>query len=191
MKLEQINKSYIIRTLACFSFVIFFCPFLQTCSNENIKSFHESDISSINIKSDTINGKVVENQGELTNYFNSDLFKNTQNDFTYNFYKMGYFPFMDFNLKDLKDYEFYIYLIIDFVILLSFIILYYSFKKHFLKIKILTIFSLVLLHVYLVLLIYKLVIDDVAQIKYGYYLFLINLILIIYFSNQLIRERKN
>lgn len=185
------NKSYIIRILACFSFVIFFCPFLQTCTNENIKSFHESDISRINIKSDTISGKVIENNDALASYFNSDLFKNTQKDLTFNFYKMGYFPFIDFNLKALKEYEFYMYLFFDLIILFSLIILYFSFKNVFLKIKKLAIFSVILLHVYLVLLTYKSVIEDFNQIKYGYYLFLINLILIIYLSNQLIREKKN
>ncbi len=191
MKLEQKNKSYVVKALACFSFIIFFCPFLQTCSNENIKSFHQSDISTVKIKSDTIDGKILESNEELASYYNSDLFKNTQKDLTFNFYKMGYFPFMEFSLKAFKEYEFYIYLIFDLIILFSFIMLYYSFKNDFFKIKKLTIFSLVLLHVYLVLLIYKSVIEDLAQIKYGYYLFLINSLLIIYFSNKLLKEEKD
>jgi hypothetical protein len=191
MKLEQINKSHIITTLACFSFVIFFCPFLQTCSNENIKIFHESDISLIKIKSDTINGKIIENKDELANYYNSDLFKNSKQEYTYNFYKMAYCPFELFDIRELLNYEFYIYLTFSFVIIFSLMILNYSFKNDYFKIKKLTIFTHFFLHLYLVLLIYKSVITDVAQLKYGYYLFLINLILIIYFSNQLIRERKN
>lgn len=191
MKLVQINKKFIIRTLVCFSFIIFFFPFLQTCSNESIKEFHKNDISTIKIKSDTINNEIIENNEELTNYYNSDLFKNSKKEYTYNFYKMAYFPFEEFDIKDLLDYEFYIYLIISFIILISIIILYFSFKDYLLRIKKLTIISLVLLHVYLVLLAFKLVIDSADQIKYGYYLFLINSLLIIYFSNKLLKEEKD
>lgn len=190
MKLKQINKAYIVRTLACLSFVIFFCPFLQTCSNESIKEFHKNDISTINIKRDTINGEIIENNEELT-YYNSDLFKNSKKEYTHDFYKMAYFPLKEFDIKNFFDYEFYIYLILNLVILFSFIMVYYASKSDFFKVKKFSILALFILHIYLVLLIFKLVIEDLAQIKYGYYLFLINLILIIHFSNQLIKEQKN
>lgn len=190
MKLEQINKSYVVRALASFSFIIFFCPFLQTCSNESIKELHKNDISTINIKKDTINNEIIENNEELINYYNSDLFKNSKKEYTYNFYKMAYFPIEEFHIKDLIDYEFYIYLIVSIIILLSIIILYFSFKNDFIKIKKLNIISLVLLHFYLILMTFNLVVDNIDQIKYGYYLFLINSLLIIYFSNKLLKEEK-
>ena len=172
MKLKQISKAYIVRTLACLSFVIFFCPFLQTCSNEEIKNLPRF-------------------RGVTDKDVIKDNLINAQENFTYNAYIFAIIPFKDFKIQALLEIDFYFLLIMDFIMIISLLIIYFSFRNKFYKLKISTLICVLLLSIYLLYFICDSIIEEITQIKYGYYLFLINLILIIYFSNQLIKEQKN
>lgn len=172
MKLEEINKSYVVRALASFSFLIFFCPFFQTCPNEDIRNLPRF--------------RGVPDKVEITHH----LIK-AQENFTYNAYVFAIIPFMDFKMLAFLEIDFYFLLLMDFIIIISLMTLYFSFKNNFYKVKKSTLFNIFLVLIYTLYFIFDSTIEEITQVKYGYYLFLINLIMIIYFLNNLIKEEKN
>lgn len=184
MKHVNINKSNIIRFLSCLSFILFLCPFLQTCSNQDIMEMprYRSSFSSekfINKTDLKVNEKVLKS------------FEKTKKKFTYNGYELSIIPFIEFDKKAFLELDFYIFLILDIIIVLSIFNLYFSFKKNFLKIKTISISGIVLLFIYIIGLVYISVIEDFNQIKYGYYLYLLNLIIVVYLSNQQLNRSNN
>jgi hypothetical protein len=165
------NKANVIRALSCFTFLLFLCPFLQTCSNEDIKDLPKY--------------RALKNDLDKANFLTK-----SQEDFTYNFYELAIVAFIEFESKAFLEVDFYIFILVDIILILALLLSYFSLKRDFLKTKKLALLSLSVLLIYTVGLIYNSVIVAVGQIRYGYYLVVVNLILIAYFSNEFIKGKK-
>jgi hypothetical protein len=79
-----------------------------------------------------------------------------------------------------------------FILLLSIVLLITSFVKKWIAVRNLAITNLVLALLSVIIFYFKTVLEDITQIKYGYYLFLINTLAIIILSQKAVqRQKKN
>ena len=97
----------------------------------------------------------------------------------------------DLGSEFLKDTSQIIYLPFTIVITLCLLSLYLSYKEKFKLIFILSISNFCLLIIPLILFYMAEYLEDIAQIKFGYYMLLSNQILINYFSFKEFRNNKN
>lgn len=186
-----------LKSLLSISFLIFALPFLQTCSDdalknslkraeptqepENSKIVYNKETNSTATKRDSIvlNKSEKEKVIQTENNDAEIWLKNAKKENTFNLYSLAYHPFADFDFKYFTDKSFYIYLIFPVLILLTITMLIMSLRKRFKQIMILSILNVVLLLIATLSLYSISVIEDFNQIKYGYYLFVLNSILII------------
>lgn len=108
-----------------------------------------------------------------------------------NGYDLSVWALRETKVRDIIEEGNYIFLIFTIVILLCFTQIFYSYKEKHKVVLIISICNLCLSLVPLLLLYLGNFLEDIEQIKYGYYLFLINLLLIIYLSNEENRNQKN
>ncbi|AWA30986.1 hypothetical protein HYN48_13350 [Flavobacterium magnum] len=116
----------------------------------------------------------------------SDLEK-SKKDFTVNAYQIGVIGFKEFELSDFKDLTSYFSLCFLFIISLSVGIFYFLFKENYSIIFRISTINLLLLLSSIAILIVGDGIDDLNQIKYGYYLLALNLLALIVTSRKLTR----
>jgi hypothetical protein len=191
-----------LKSLLSISFLIFALPFLQTCSDDALKSSlkravptQELEDSKIVYNKETNSNatkrdSIVLNKSEKEKVIqteNNDAeiwLKEAKRENTFNLYSLAYKAFADFDFKDFTDKSFYIFLIFPVLILLTITMLIMSFRKRFKQIMILSILNVVLLLIATLSLYSISVIEDFNQIKYGYYLFVLNSILIIIESRK-------
>ncbi|MES2486631.1 MAG: hypothetical protein V4581_11890 [Bacteroidota bacterium] len=186
-------KSNLIRILAGLSFLIFFCPFLQTCSDASIiKNNHKAETYSEQQEAN----KAFQDSLKKVNYANDKRLENgnftqkeekylkeKRKEWTFNAYQSSWIMnedlFSTFSSNNLTKLEFYGSLILPVVILLSLIIFISSLYKKFRLV-----FKLTLINLILLLLLALLMCIDIGKtealemFRYGYYLFIINIIAI-------------
>ncbi|WP_264563925.1 hypothetical protein [Flavobacterium sp. N3904] len=206
----MITASTIIRRLSLFSLLILFFPFFQTCSDKNIienpylKGGPLSEITQITVStSDSPHPeKITVEKVSLAKDSNSikeyhlsfdelrekkltaiNLFNKRKSEMTSNGYELG--------SEFLKDASQMIYLPFTIVIALCLLSVYLSYKEKFKLIFILSISNFCLLIIPLILFYMAEYLEEIAQIKFGYYMLLSNQILINYFSFKEFRNNKN
>jgi hypothetical protein len=158
--LNQVKKAAVsLKTYASLSFIIFSLPFLQTCSDKQLKD---------NIKNDFSKEKLLELKKENT----------------FNAYGITYNILSDFKSEELKVVIFYAYLLYPIIIVLAILIFVQSFRSRFKSIFYLTSLSTLLFILSILLLIYIGVVQNINQLKIGWYLFLLNSLFMIYLSYQ-------
>jgi hypothetical protein len=131
-------------------------PFLQTCSDKQLK-----------------------------NSITHSIAKKDREKCTLNAYQMASMPINNkFKIEDLKDSETYAFIIYIPIILISLLIIILSFKEKFHAISILSTSNICLIFISIGIFIFIKTIEDIHQIKYGLYLFLVNSGLIIYLCQK-------
>ncbi|KQT17384.1 hypothetical protein ASG31_08205 [Chryseobacterium sp. Leaf404] len=173
------KNSLKLKALASFTFLIFFLPFLRTCSDQSIKSFPRLEATELVDKSID-----VDYEEQKLNQKKEEILEESKKDFTFNFYELLFTTLEEKKLqeydsstfKDISFYPLFCYLLI---FVNSIIILIITFiEKYRLTYK-LGIFNLVLLICSVVALILSEVVEDINQFKIGYYLLILNSIILI------------
>jgi hypothetical protein len=195
----------IIRILAGLSFLIFFCPFYQTCSDKSMlkktqgkeitveKASDKDSITPEKIHTETnvVIDPVTKNSTDIEQKAKDDLNESRER-YTLNGYGMGYYILMpdagEFKLKDLLDVQFYAFFSYIIIMILSTLIFAFSFRGKYKAIKILSFLNILLAIGSMAIFYFEGGLDDPAQIKFGYYLFLMNSIAIIAFCNRTIKR---
>ena len=91
----------------------------------------------------------------------------------------------EFQLKDfLKDKDFFSIISYTFIIVLSILMIVFSWRRKFLRVRKLAVANIILLVISTILFVKSGVIDEFADIKYGFYVFLMYSIFLIYISNK-------
>jgi len=182
----------IIRLFAITIFIVFTFPFFQMCSDKSIlkqqfpdETIVDSSLSRELLKQKNDSLKIVNKQ------YRDTKFENVRNQWTVNAYQLGFSGYADLKFSDLDDSTLYISLCFTIVILLSIVILYLTFKENYLYVLRISVLNVILLIVSVVIFIFR-GLDDLRQIKYGYYFLLLNiLILVILSKRQLNRTATN
>lgn len=195
-----------LKTLISISLLIFCLPFLQTCSDKSLKKLpaYKSEFSgfiqdTINTKFeynkttksyDTVINLIKVSKIEKQKIIAKDKIekkiwlKNSKKEFTYNAYFLGFGNYKNFETSFFADKNFYVMLNFTLLIIFTFIMFLISFRKKFKKIIIMSSLNLVFLFTATIALCFWEQIEDIRQIKYGYYLFVLNSILIIVESRK-------
>ncbi len=203
---ENMKNNIRLKSLICISLLIFVLPFLQTCSDKSLKDSPKYKGEFTGFVQDSVNFKIVYNKETNSNDTLRDLIavsksekekiitkekvdkeiwlKNARKENTLNAYCLGFINYPEFELRHLTDKTFYIFLNFTIIILLTIVMLVMSFRKRFKQIIIISSINLLLLFIATISLYLIEVIEDFNQIKYGYYLFVLNSILIIIESRK-------
>ena len=200
-----------LKSLISISLLIFVLPFLQTCSDKTLKSSPRYEGEFTGFIEDSVNFKIVYNKETNSNDTLRNLIavsksekekiikkekadkeiwlKNARKENTLNAYSLGFLNYAEFEFRFLTDKTFYIFLNFTIIILLTITMLIMSFRKRFKQIMIISSINLLLLLIATFLLYLIEVIEDFNQIKYGYYLFVLNSILIIIESRKKLKKQ--
>ncbi|AOW10721.1 hypothetical protein EM308_15140 [Flavobacterium gilvum] len=103
---------------------------------------------------------------------------------TANAYELGFSGFREFKIEDFKDWTLYPMLCFTVFILLSIFVFFFAFKEHLAKVYKISIFNLGLIISSMLIFISKVGFDIIYNIKYGYYLLLLNIIILIILSKR-------
>lgn len=194
-----------LRSLVSLSFLLFFLPFLRTCSDRSIENLHSEEVTAVLVV-DSAN-KVIEGNDTIRTFKASSkqeekrfLLQEKENriariqkakkEFTFNFYtllektlfkdKFDENSFLEGSFYSLSGY---------FLVLMSTIIMMIlSFLNKIKAVQILSLINLILLISSTILLYFCEVLEAIDQIKIGYYLIIINFILIIIFCRKVLKE---
>lgn len=166
-------------------------PFFQTCSDKSIKKYRcieeveaEAlvDSTSISFKNldyktnITTEKKVIEN-----NYTkeNETCLERAKSEYTVNAYYVVFKNFNEFETRYFLDKTFYIFLIFNIIIAFTILMLIFAVMENIKKVLIFSYINLILAIIWFISLFLFGIIEELNQIKYGYYLFVLNSILII------------
>ncbi|RWX01501.1 hypothetical protein [Flavobacterium cerinum] len=168
------SKQTIVRLLAGLTFLIFLCPFFQTCSDKNLLKR-------------TVEKGITVTPEELRIEQEKSLIESRKGN-TASGYEMAFYIFNKFELQDLSDSGFYYFLCFFIVLIISIILFYFSFKNKFRIIYLLSLINLVLVIFPMLSFYFAEILEDLNQIKYGYYLFIINTIILLLLSRKIMKK---
>ena len=165
----------VIKFLNLLPFVLFFMPFFQLCTLPNYKdNAVEVDLSKLKeTEKDTIVDKIG----------NESIKHKERIGCNVNVYRMS-FVFVNMDFQSLKDPLFYAFLCFTFLVLGSIFSLFFAIKNKFNLVFICSLVNLSLPIISLSILYFSNYIDEEFELKYGFYLFILNILLIIYFSKR-------
>lgn len=197
--LPKMRTSIKLKTLVSFSFMIFFFPFLQTCSDRTLeKYFFLEVVTSESSQNDSIGkSNTSYTQTEIIESDNKiDIISKSKKENTYNYYELlsgtfGNSSLSDYNKSTFEDKTFYPLFGLLLIFINSILILIFTFFNQYkltFRFGILNFSLLILATIGLILT--KIVID-INQFKIGYYLFLLNSIFIILIAKKIIKKQRN
>ena len=175
------NNIIKLRGLISLNFLIFFLPFLKMCSGVEKKSevVAETAISVQNnteAQSDTLVLDTLESQM----FSKPELILDNQ-DIVCNFYEAVYFSFETNKIEDFEFSPFICYPLVLFLVILMFI---GSVFNKTMLIRTLSIINIVLLLGSVVWFYFLEFIENINQLRIGFYLIILNMVLIFVLSNQ-------
>ena len=175
------NNIIKLRGLISLNFLIFFLPFLKMCSGVEKKSevVAETAISVQNnteAQSDTLVLDTLESQM----FSKPELILDNQ-DIVCNFYEAVYFSFETNKIEDFEFSPFICYPLVLFLVILMFI---GSIFNKTMLIRTLSIINIVLLLGSVVWFYFLEFIENINQLRIGFYLIILNMVLIFVISNQ-------
>ena len=175
------NNIIKLRGLISLNFLIFFLPFLKMCSGVEKKSevVAETAISVQNnteAQSDTLVLDTLESQM----FSKPELILDNQ-DIVCNFYEAVYFSFETNKIEDFEFSPFICYPLVLFLVILMFI---GSVFNKTMLIRTLSIINIVLLLGSVVWIYFLEFIENINQLRIGFYLIILNMVLIFVLSNQ-------
>ena len=181
-----------LKKLTIFSLFILFLPFFQTCSDKNISE--NSLLRNSPLSEKVIDNPKAENNGKEYNFTFEELtqkkkktiteFVKLKKELTINGYGIGKIFIEDIETPQLALLPFSI------SILLNLLLIFYSFKEKPKIILILALINVAMLLITLTLLYFGKILEDLEQIKVGYYLLVFNILIIIFESYSQLK-RKN
>lgn len=174
------KNTFTLRSLAVFSFVIFFLPFMRTCSDDSLE--YSLERQEVNHSGEPV-GKII------TKKENKLAIAEKAKEYTFDFYTLSIISLDDFKLNNFSDKTFWAFLGFTIILIFSILILSFSFKNKIKTVHWLSITNLIILLISTLILCFTEVIEKINQIKIGYYLFVINSILIAYLSKKLIHYK--
>ena len=197
-----------LKKLTIVSLLLLILPFFQTCSDKNLMENTLLKNSPISeqikpIETEIFNGKEVNtNQNVKEFHYSYDELKEKKQetirqflwlkkDMTKNGYQLGFSFLKQLELKDLLNTIDYGLLPFFLTLIITVLLIFFTFKKNLKIIIVLAILNLFILIGQLVLTYKTEFLEDIEQIKYGYYLFLLNLVLIIVEANNQQKKKKN
>ena len=191
------TKQNLIRILSGLMFLIFFCPFFQMCSDEGLKRFPFKRLpivetvtdSTFSAEHDSIKNSgdyITTNKEDATTYLET-AFQEDRKEFTKSGYglvavsfEVLYEVFYDgFSAEDFSDLGLYLFVTFSLIPVLLLVLFVLALKRKFKAVGITGGIIILLNIICLTILSVDEVLEDISQIKYGYYLFVINLIVII------------
>ncbi|MCD9855819.1 hypothetical protein LUD75_13930 [Epilithonimonas sp. JDS] len=196
-----------LRSLVSLSFLLFFLPFLRTCSEKSIENLHSEEVTAVLIVdsankviegNDTIRTFKAPSKQKETKFLQQEKenrivrINNAKREFTFNFYTLLVKTLFTDKLHKSSFFEssFY-YLSGYFLVLISTIIMWISsFLNKIKTVQILSSINLILLSSSTILLYFCEALEELDQIKIGYYLIFINFILIIIFSRKILKDNQ-
>lgn len=180
------------KKIALLSFVLFLLPFFQTCSDKNIirngflKGGPASEtvpvLPGMNSNTNEKEQLLSSDEVVLLKEQAIDAFLKKKSELTYNGYEMSFFSANAYANRFSLEYSFF-----TIVILLCGMQSFALFKEKYTGSVILGAINIVLSVGVLFFLYFCGFLENIDQIKYGYYLFLMHLILLLYMSFQLKR----
>lgn len=179
----------LIRFLSGLTFLIFLCPFFQMCSDEDIfKKYKEVETVEYET-SPAISEAPVNTVPEEPVFEPVKSIQAQRDEYTYNGYQLAATLFIDidkseFGISDIKDPGVYIFMCYTMAVIFSITVLVYAIRNNSRKVRFFGIYSLLTMIVPLGINYYIGGLEDINQIKYGYYLFIINVISIILLANK-------
>lgn len=182
-----------LKKLTIISLFILALPFFQTCSDKSImsNSFLKNSplLEPARTVTDSVNGKEIDYSNEKEyNYTSKELadkkretvnkFLIVKNDMTYNGYQLGFLFIVGLDSHDFFNSIDYGFLPFFLTLIITVLLIYFAFKSEAKTVLILSIVNVLFLILQLIICYYSDLLEDSNQIKFGYYLFTINLVLI-------------
>ena len=195
-----------LKKLTILSLIILALPFFQTCSDQNImensylkNSPLEEDVLVTPTETKIVNGKeIVIPQEKEYHYTFKELtekkketirkFVSLKKEMTSNGYQLAFQFVIQIETKNVISTIDYTLLPFLLTVIITCLLIYFSFKRKPNIILILSVSNFIILIAHLTLLYLSDYLEDIEQIKFGYYLLLINLILI---SIEAFKQKKN
>lgn len=183
----------IIRLLSGLTFLIFFCPFFQMCSDKSIMRKEVSAVAvntSDTVDTDTIStgkSKPITTQIPKDKIDKAEQIEN-KDDKDLNAYELASVNFREIDkltLSDILDSGFVFFSLYTLIILFSLIIFINALRKRIKAVFNLSLTNLFLAISSLIMFICDPFFEELSQIKFGYYLFIINTIALIIFSRKI------
>ena len=180
------------------AFLIFFMPFLERCMKKEVVEFDEN-IDSVAIFQSTNKvsnisklSKIDSTRINLNKNKEIETEKISESNNNLNAYEVAEFlPSVVFNKEFEIENLFIGYSFYTYILLLSILMIVFSWRRKFLRVRNLAVANIILLVISTILLVKSGVIDEFEDIKYGTYVFIMYSILIIYISNKENLEPKN
>ena len=170
------------------AFLIFFMPFLRNCMGkvESVETAVAIDTTYVDTLKDISNNQKKSPEFGLHKIQNvpkpkidNNLYENLNGYQLAEFLPSAVFD-EEFKIEDLFFAgSFYTY-----ILLLSILMIVFSWRRKFLRVRNLAVANIISLVISIILLVESGAIDEFADIKYGFYVFLMYSILIIYISNK-------
>jgi len=197
-----------LKKLTIVSLLLLILPFFQTCSDKNLMENTLLKNSPISeqikpIETHFLNGKEINTNRNVKEFhYSYDELKEKKQetikqflwlkkDMTKNGYQLGFSFVKQLELKDLLNTIDYGLLPFFLILIITVLLIFFTFKKNLKIIIVLAVLNLLLLIGQLVLTYKTEFLEDIEQIKYGYYLFLLNLVLIIVEAINQQKKKKN
>lgn len=190
-----------LKSLLIISLLVFMLPFFQTCSDQtirenicNLRSVALPVEDSLNsIEAQNLNNdisEVTEKEVKKSSSEEIECLRENRKHYTYNAYYIGFNHFLNFEYENFLDRTFYMFSIYTIIIFITFFMLAFAFIINIKSVYILSIVNFILALIWLLALPLFDLIKEFNQIKYGYYLFLFNSILIIFESKKVLDKSK-
>lgn len=195
-----------LKKLTILSLIILALPFFQTCSDQNImensylkNSPLEEDVLVTPTETKIVDGKeIVIPQEKEYHYTFKELtekkketirkFVSLKKEMTSNGYQLAFQFVIQIEPKNVISTIDYTLLPFLLTVIITCLLIYFSFKRKPNIILILSVSNFIILIAHLTLLYLSDYLEDIEQIKFGYYLLLINLVLI---SIEAFKQKKN
>lgn len=189
------NKHNIIRFLAGLSFLIFFCPFFQMCSDDSILIKRYEEAQAIEETPNSIALEEITTEKSKTIVVQSpeerirkeqELLENRKI-YTLNGYELAFLSFNKIDelaLDVVFDSGFLFLSLYTFTFVLMLIIFISALRKRMKVIYWFSITILFLIMLSMLIFVFDPLFEEISQIKFGYYLFIINTLALIIFSRK-------
>ena len=182
----------ILKKLTIVSLVILALPFFQTCSDKEIMNngyLKNSPLSEVvHAPAESIDGKQIYSEIKEYQYTSKELaekkretvdkFLALKNDLTSSGYELGFLFIKLLNRNDFFNSIEFSFLPFFLTQIITVLLIYFSFKRKAKVILILSVLNILFLLADLIMMYGSDFLEDIDQIKFGYYLFVINLSLI-------------
>lgn len=164
-------------------FIICFLPMFQTCADSTILEYQLHDGVIVNSE---VNKEVLKQKNDSLkrkNKHQKDLrLAALKKEYSVNAYEFGFLYYKEFGIQHFSDWTFYPCLCFTIVIITSLIVLLKALKEKAKKVFKLSLLNLAILILSMLIFIFKVGDEIIEQIRYGYYILILNILILIILS---------